>query len=103
MPIENYISVLEARDWIDEKKKMYLLYVRATGKHEKNLHPHFQSIPASKVTQIIPQLDEHYPILILSDTDEESEKAHSVLTSCGLNAYIVRGGTQEWQQVLPEL
>ena len=103
MPIENYISVLEARDWINEKKKMYLLDVRTTEKHAENSLSHFQSVPISKVTQIIPQLDELYPILIVSDIDEESEKARSMLTSCGLNAYIVRGGIHEWQQVLPEL
>ncbi len=97
--IEGQISILEARDWIKEGRKAYLLDLRDKASFDKYKIKPFQNIAADKVSKIISQIDTENAILLICQDGTESVKAQKIFSSCGIQSYVVRGGINYWQKV----
>ena len=97
--IEGQISVLEARDWIKECRKAYLLDLRDKASFDEYQVKPFQNVPAVKISKIIPQIDTENTVLLICQDGIESIKAQKMFSSCGIQSYIVRGGINYWKKI----
>lgn len=96
---EGQISVVEAKNWILEKKKAYLFDLRSEAGFKKYNINHFQNIPASKINKVIPQIDSDNIVFFICEDGTESVKAQKVFASCGIETYVIRGGINDWKKI----
>lgn len=100
MPMNHEVHVIEARDWIQKDPNLDLIDVRDEKEYSLAFVPEFENISLAKLSQVIPDLDQKSPILLLSHKGKESLKAVQLLAACGLKAYSIRGGIDDWSRVI---
>lgn len=100
MPIDKEVTVIEARDWIAENRSLHLIDVRSEAEYEKGSIPGFRNIPLQNLSRAIPELDSKRVALLLCANGDESTKGQQLLEACGMRSYVIRGGIQDWSEVI---
>jgi len=100
MPIENEITVIEARDWINDNKKLNLIDVRSVDEFDEDSIAGFANIPLDELTAYLPDFDQRRPVLLICNDAKMSKKAYKIIKACSLKAFVIRGGLNEWNHVI---
>ena len=100
MPFDKEVTVIEARDWIKEKKTLQLIDVRPADEFEKVSIKGFQNIPLSELSRSLPELNIKSIALIISHHGEIAHKAQTLLQACEIKSFMIRGGIDDWSQII---
>lgn len=99
--MEKEITVIEARDLIEEEDDLQLIDVRSKEAFEAGALEGFINIPLSKLSQEIPNLDGKKRTLIICSDGSISFQALKLLESCSIvNAQVIRGGYTDWKKII---
>lgn len=100
MPIDKEVTVIEARDWIEENRSLHLIDVRSTDEFNQGSITGFRNIPLQNLSRAIPELDSKRIALLLCANGDESTKGQQLLEACGMRSYVIRGGISDWAEVI---
>lgn len=98
--MEKEITVIDARDLINEEKDLQLIDVRSAEAFLEGSLDGFINIPLSRLSQEIPNLDAKKRTLILCSDGTLSYQALKLLESCDIRAQVIRGGLSDWKQII---
>jgi rhodanese-related sulfurtransferase len=98
--MDKEITVIEARDAILDEDNIQLIDVRSKELFEKKSLPRFINVPLKNISREIPNLDGRKKTFILCDDGTESFQALKLLEACGFKAQVIRGGLNDWEQII---
>lgn len=98
--MEKELTVIEARDLMQEQKDLQLIDVRSSESFNEYSLPGFINIPLSRLSQEIPNLDAKKQTLIVCSDGNLSAQALKLLESCDINAQKIRGGLTDWKKII---
>lgn len=98
--MEKEITVIEARDLIQEDKSLQLIDVRSEEAFSKESLSGFINIPLSRLSQEIPNLDAKKRTLIICSDGTLSVQALKLLESCAIHGQVIRGGFSDWKKII---
>ncbi len=92
-------NVIEARDML-ALNTVQLIDVRSQEQFEKKNIPSAANIPLSRISQEIPQMDTKKTTLLICNDGSLSIQALKIFEACGYNAYVIRGGLNDWEKII---
>ncbi|MGK0288598.1 MAG: rhodanese-related sulfurtransferase [bacterium] len=94
------ITVIEARDLIEDDRNLQLLDVRPESEFDKGNVVGFVNIPLSKLAKEQHTLNTNKQTLLLCASGTDSHQATQLLEAYGVEARVIRGGYDTWKQVI---
>lgn len=98
--MEKEITVIEAYDLAQSGSKIQLIDIRSEEEYQAAHVEGFENIPMSELSHEMPNLDGKRKILLLCADGKQSAQAQTMLEACGYQPLVIRGGLQDWQQVI---
>lgn len=96
------ITVIEARNLLQNasEKKLDPIDIRSPEEVAKASVPGFRNVPLEKLSLEIPTYDLSKKVLLLCHRGKTSLRAQELLESCGINSLVIRGGIDDWAQII---
>ena len=100
MAVDNEISCIEARDWANSRDDLIMFDMRTEENRSDYELPGFTPGNEDEITSKLPELSLRKTILLICDDGKKSKKMQKIIQACSLKSYIVRGGFNEWREVI---
>ena len=102
--MDTEITVIEARDLIvsEDISNLQLIDVRPKESFEKKTIDGFINMPVNEISRQFQKLDGRKRTLLLCQDGSQSYKALKLLESCGFKAQVIRGGLNDWNQIIEQ-